>query len=508
MASITLDVSGVFPSGTTVGAYARSDWPTATRPTWGTAPPGTAVTTAVVSGSTLVFTGLAEDTSYAAGAQVSSSWRFMLFRPDTIDPTRTGDQQFAGNVGINGIPAAATLAVYGPQDLSGPAVSVYAHGQGIAIGQDVDWSPTDNNPHDTVDIYASGTGDAIFAFGGGGIMPASFTFTATTTNGSATLAAVSSFTGLMPGTPITGTGIPAGATILSTNSAASTLVMSAPATASGAGVTITVTRPSGTAGGVSIFNGLIPQYLDALGDGRTGGTILNNRDGMKGLFLDGQVSTNTAPLLYLRDHGAAAAIHIENQQSGAGVNVGTGRSVQIEEYGVVSSVLLNARTRLTAGSGQSLLDIRALWASSGTTAQVATAIQVVDAAVKVRFQLDTRGRITLNDGTRDRLFIQPENESNIFYLADPAGAGRWIVDGNGAMDLRNASGQTVALLNGQTTTNGHFSFGRASTAKVGFYGATPVVQAVAITTPTADVTALKTAVDAIRVALTNVGITA
>jgi hypothetical protein len=49
---------------------------------------------------------------------------------------------------------------------------------------------------------------------------------------------------------------------------------------------------------------------------------------------------------------------------------------------------------------------------------------------------------------------------------------------------------------------------RVSETGVGFNGATPVAKASAITSPAAELTPLKTAVDAIRVALTNVGITA
>lgn len=58
--------------------------------------------------------------------------------------------------------------------------------------------------------------------------------------------------------------------------------------------------------------------------------------------------------------------------------------------------------------------------------------------------------------------------------------------------------------------------GTASTQKLGLWGAVPVVQAGAITTPTdpsatyvqAEAQAMKTAVDAIRVAIKNAGITA
>ena len=47
-----------------------------------------------------------------------------------------------------------------------------------------------------------------------------------------------------------------------------------------------------------------------------------------------------------------------------------------------------------------------------------------------------------------------------------------------------------------------------ATAKVGFLGAAPVARAAAITTPTSDTVGTKAAIDAIRVALTNIGITA
>lgn len=65
-------------------------------------------------------------------------------------------------------------------------------------------------------------------------------FTANRTSGSATLAAVSSFTGLQVGQAISGTGIPAATYIVSLNSGASTLVMSATAT-SGTATSTTVT---------------------------------------------------------------------------------------------------------------------------------------------------------------------------------------------------------------------------------------------------------------------------
>lgn len=63
-------------------------------------------------------------------------------------------------------------------------------------------------------------------------------FTADTTNGDATLASVSSFTGLFVGQLITGTGIPANTYITALDSGASELTMSNAATATGSTVTI------------------------------------------------------------------------------------------------------------------------------------------------------------------------------------------------------------------------------------------------------------------------------
>ncbi len=69
---------------------------------------------------------------------------------------------------------------------------------------------------------------------------AAVSFTANRTSGSATLAVVSSFTGLQVGQAISGTGIPAATYIVSLNAGAATLVMSANAT-SGSATSTTVT---------------------------------------------------------------------------------------------------------------------------------------------------------------------------------------------------------------------------------------------------------------------------
>lgn len=81
--------------------------------------------------------------------------------------------------------------------------------------------------------YATG-----LAVGGtAGTAPDGATFLATTVSGSPNLTAVGA--GAVAGAPISGTGIPAGAYLVSVNAGAATAVMSANASASGTGVTVT-----------------------------------------------------------------------------------------------------------------------------------------------------------------------------------------------------------------------------------------------------------------------------
>lgn len=79
--------------------------------------------------------------------------------------------------------------------------------------------------------------------------------TANIASGSATLTAVSSLDGVWVGSPISGTGIPAGATVVSVG--AGTIIISANATASGTGEQVCV-APHGVGNGTTTFN--VPDY--------------------------------------------------------------------------------------------------------------------------------------------------------------------------------------------------------------------------------------------------------
>ena len=68
--AVTVNVAGIFPDGTSVGAYGTATQPSDSR----AAPSGSPVATATVASGSLSFSGLTEDASYLAIAQVSGSW--------------------------------------------------------------------------------------------------------------------------------------------------------------------------------------------------------------------------------------------------------------------------------------------------------------------------------------------------------------------------------------------------------------------------------------------------
>jgi len=148
-----------------------------------------------------------------------------------------------------------------------------------------------------------------------------------------------------------------------------------------------------------------------------------------------------------------------------------------------------------------------------------------DSTLKGNLAVGPTGKLTISEDA-----IQSSNPSNMSIGSQSAGAGDIYLDypSGGNLYVRrnglayclkfNSSGQPslndgVNLALGTTTGT---QIGTATTQKLALYGKTPIVQQGAITTPTApsatyvqaEAQSMKTAVDAIRIALTNIGITA
>lgn len=100
--------------------------------------------------------------------------------------------------------------------------------------------------------------------------PSAHTFTASTTNASPNLTAISSFTGLSAGSAISGSGIPAGTYMQSVNTTAATGVMTSTASATATGVSLTATGSNGNERAVTTFvtdglgNALSSQAMSAI----------------------------------------------------------------------------------------------------------------------------------------------------------------------------------------------------------------------------------------------------
>src|SRR5687768_6411419 len=101
MATFSFSAGSVFQDGTSVGAYPASLWPAHVTSPEG-APPGAATNSQTMSGGAATFTGLAENTRYYAGAQVSGTWRYVGFtvvqdiEPDQDNAKRSADETISG----------------------------------------------------------------------------------------------------------------------------------------------------------------------------------------------------------------------------------------------------------------------------------------------------------------------------------------------------------------------------------------------------------------------------
>lgn len=107
MASQTIKREDLYPVGTSVSAYARSNWPQSQLPPSG-APVGSAAATATVQADgTVTLAGLADATNYYAAAQVSGVWRYVAFMtPPASASSSTSTQAEAKRSGWLGVATA------------------------------------------------------------------------------------------------------------------------------------------------------------------------------------------------------------------------------------------------------------------------------------------------------------------------------------------------------------------------------------------------------------------
>lgn len=126
-----------------------------------------------------------------------------------------------------------------------------------------------------------------------------------------------------------------------------------------------------------------------------------------------------------------------------------------------------------------------------------------------RFRLNGGEGIDFNQGTFGTYMMRLKNNAVVMGRnnAGAANVSLFKVNTSDQFELMSdtliADGKNLVLATGTGT-----KIGTAAAQKLAVYGATPVIQASAIGSPAAESAALKTAVDAIRVAIKNFGITA
>ena len=146
-------------------------------------------------------------------------------------------------------------------------------------------SPITATNFSTIAMTQEGVGRA---FTLGAFNPANWTTTGTTTISSPTVTAIPSTANIPVGAPVSGTGIPAGAFVKSVDSS-SQVTLSANATASGSGVTLTITGQLNQGGMVTGW------LVDSNGNALSSGTLSTIQAAIQALCLTNVVYTALSP---------------------------------------------------------------------------------------------------------------------------------------------------------------------------------------------------------------------
>jgi hypothetical protein len=165
---------------------------------------------------------------------------------------------------------------------------------------------------------------------------------------------------------------------------------------------------TGQAGGNAAFNALIPQTLDNTRTG-TGGTVVNDRDGMVGLHIEAQPAGSQA--VNIRHWGDRYAFLLQTQPPGY-VNQPTrqGGGIQIEDYSNESGILLNKRTAPGVQAGA--ITINGM-TGAGPVNPI-NALVVVDNNATTRLKVTTDGAVRLFDaGNITRVVVDPAGKLSI-----------------------------------------------------------------------------------------------
>jgi hypothetical protein len=243
---------------------------------------------------------------------------------------------------------------------------------------------------------------------------------------------------------------------------------------------------SGSAWG-STSGGLIGLGVDAGVGAGIVVSVKTSNDGGGGIYLDNQATVSGTSSFGMKGSQKSTAAPLVKLEQALG--------------GTAPALVLQP---LVAGTGQVLMQ---MLGTSGTPfwwVRADTGEQVMTTSLSTIGSLHT----TYATGNAAGTYLQTSTttgESGLRMYRDTGGGTfyAWQIRTN-VDALQITSNGASAGTDGSEAAHVVMSF---QDNKVGFYGTTPVIQAAAIASPTADVTSLKTAVDAIRAALTGIGVT-
>jgi len=183
--------------------------------------------------------------NHVAVLSTDQSFAYYIFQADTsaitkVDPVDGGSKTMGATPGDTRI----AVTTFGPQSyIDQVNKGTYAFAWGGRVHTISSYTPPVTTTYFT-GYNPSGSSGTTLVVGG--------TFTANIANNQTSVTSVSSFTGLVVGEVISGTGIQAGTTIVSINLVTNSLTLSAAATATTTGLTITYGGTSGMFAGMSI----------------------------------------------------------------------------------------------------------------------------------------------------------------------------------------------------------------------------------------------------------------
>jgi hypothetical protein len=162
---------------------------------------------------------------------------------------------------------------------------------------------------------------------------------------------------------------------------------------------------TGTTGADAALNVLIPYYLDDTTTGRSG-SVVNDRTGMRGLFIQTQPTNNDINAIRVAHWGNDYAAYFTIQTTTSGEPTGTGGGLLMDDFSPSSSIRINKRSAPWAN--EAMLNLRT------TVSRPFEAIRITGDNGYDRLRALTDGTLTVYDaGGGPRFVATPDGSVSV-----------------------------------------------------------------------------------------------